>query len=140
MADVSHRRRSAAQRDEGRVGMSQQINLYNPLFLRQEKQSGRRLVLATASNERIARAVANHLGIFDEVVASDAGHNLSSHEKLAALQEKFGKGNFDYIGNSHADIPLFCASPFSSVLQSGRRVAYVSYGKINSHGFNHFSV
>src|ERR1700722_12622234 len=31
-------------------------------FLREQKQAGRRLVLATASHERIAHSVADHLG------------------------------------------------------------------------------
>src|SRR3954465_1570056 len=49
-------------------------------LIRREKQAGRRIVLATASNERIARAIADHLGFFDEVIASNATRNLSSHE------------------------------------------------------------
>ena len=42
-------------------------------FLRSQKQAGRRLILATGSDRRMADAVAAHLGIFDDVLASD-GH------------------------------------------------------------------
>src|SRR5262245_24901488 len=40
-------------------------------FLRRAKAAGRQLVLATASNHRLARAVADHLKLFDDVLASD---------------------------------------------------------------------
>jgi hypothetical protein len=34
-------------------------------FLRRQREVGRRLVLATAAEESLARAVADHLGLFD---------------------------------------------------------------------------
>jgi beta-phosphoglucomutase-like phosphatase (HAD superfamily) len=37
--------------------------------LKAEKAKGRRLVLATGSPEKFAQAVADHLGIFDQVMA-----------------------------------------------------------------------
>src|ERR1700722_9584334 len=40
-------------------------------LLRQEKASGRRLALATAADRQIAEVVSDHLGLFDEVHASD---------------------------------------------------------------------
>jgi phosphoserine phosphatase len=45
-------------------------------YLRNEREKGRRIVLATAAHESIARAVAAHLGVFDEVIASADGRNL----------------------------------------------------------------
>jgi 4-hydroxybenzoate polyprenyltransferase/phosphoserine phosphatase len=78
-------------------------------FLRAEKAAGRKLVLATASDRRIARAVADHVGLFDEVVASDGADNLGGRRKLARLETLYGKGNFDYVGNANADLPLWAA-------------------------------
>jgi phosphoserine phosphatase len=40
-------------------------------YLRRCRDAGRTLVLATASNEKYAAQVADHLGLFDEVLASD---------------------------------------------------------------------
>ena len=76
-------------------------------YLRQQRQTGRRLVLATASAERHARAVADHLGIFSEVIASTATNNLSGQAKSRALVERFGARGFDYVGNAHADLTVF---------------------------------
>src|SRR5882672_749960 len=38
-------------------------------YLRSEHRIGRRLILATASDGRLARRVADHLGLFNEVLA-----------------------------------------------------------------------
>ena len=72
-------------------------------YLREERAGGRRIVLTTATNEKYARQIADHVGLFDEVLASDAKTNLSGEQKLNCLRERFGSRNFDYVGNSHAD-------------------------------------
>ena len=76
-------------------------------FLKQEHAKGRRLILATASNKKFADAVADHLGIFDDVMASDATNNLSGRGKLARLESEFGSQGFDYAGNAKPDVLLF---------------------------------
>src|SRR4029079_7447481 len=40
-------------------------------YLLQEKANGRKIILTTASNQKLAQQVADHLGIFSEVIASD---------------------------------------------------------------------
>src|SRR5687767_408170 len=65
-------------------------------LLRGERSRGRRLVLATASDERLARRIADHLGTFDEVVASDGRNNLKGSAKCRALVERYGERGFDY--------------------------------------------
>ncbi|MFY1828860.1 UbiA family prenyltransferase [Myxococcus fulvus] len=74
-------------------------------FLQEEKARGRKLVLATAADQRIAQAVASHLGLFAEVHASDGQQNLSGARKLAKL--KASLGTFDYAGNDAVDVPLW---------------------------------
>lgn len=76
-------------------------------FLRAEKAQGRRLVLATASDRRLAEAVAGHLGLFDEVMASDGEANLKGAAKRRALEGRFGPGGYAYIGDSAADLPVW---------------------------------
>lgn len=71
------------------------------------RQQGRSTVLATASLTEYGEAVQAHLGIFDYVFGSDKHINLRSHNKLAKLEQEFGKGNFDYIGDSMADIAVW---------------------------------
>lgn len=76
-------------------------------WLRSERARGRRLVLCTASDARFARAVADHLGLFDEVMASDGVTNLSARRKAEALVRRFGAQGFDYCGNSHDDVAVW---------------------------------
>jgi 4-hydroxybenzoate polyprenyltransferase len=74
-------------------------------WLHEEKARGRRLVLATAADRRIADGVAAHLGVFSDVYASDGTVNLSGARKLARLKEALG--TFDYAGNDGVDVPLW---------------------------------
>jgi apolipoprotein N-acyltransferase len=76
-------------------------------FLREQKNAGRRLILATASDRDMALPVANHVGLFDEVLGSDGKTNLRSASKLKALIEKFGERGFDYAGNSAPDLAVW---------------------------------
>ncbi len=69
--------------------------------------AGRKVVLATASTETLVRPIAEHIGGFDEVLSSDAHTNLGGPTKAALLVQKFGQGGFDYIGDSHKDIPVW---------------------------------
>jgi len=79
-------------------------------WLRQQKADGRTLVLCTASDRTIADAVAAHLGIFDEVIASDGFTNLAGKYKAKLLEQRFGHSGFDYVGNSSADLAVWeCA-------------------------------
>jgi len=73
-------------------------------FLRAEHATGRRLVLVTASDAVPARRVADHIGLFSEVLASDGQTNLRGDTKGRKLAERFGKGGFDYAGNSSVDL------------------------------------
>jgi 4-hydroxybenzoate polyprenyltransferase/phosphoserine phosphatase len=88
-------------------------------WLRQERQSGRRLVLCTATDRIFAMAVSEHLGIFDEVMASDGTNNLLGSKKAAALVSRFGAGAFDYAGDSEVDLAVWKVSRKAIVVTSG---------------------
>lgn len=76
-------------------------------WLQSQRAAGRELVLATASHQLYARAVADHLKIFHSVEASDNSINLSSSAKANRLVERFGEGGFDYAGNGRADYKVW---------------------------------
>jgi 4-hydroxybenzoate polyprenyltransferase/phosphoserine phosphatase len=76
-------------------------------IIKQARVSGRRVYLASASNERYVAEVALHLGLFDGWFASSANENLSSSAKANCLVEKFGERGFDYVGNDAADIAVW---------------------------------
>lgn len=76
-------------------------------YLRAEKTKGRQLILATASHQRYAHSVAQHLGIFDDVLASDESRNLSGSAKRAALTERYGEKQYVYAGNAAVDLNVW---------------------------------
>lgn len=79
-------------------------------YLSAQRAMGRRLYLATGADMRIAQRIADHLGLFDEVLASDGRTNHIGNHKLATLQERFAGQGFDYIGNASADGPVLAQS------------------------------
>jgi 4-hydroxybenzoate polyprenyltransferase len=81
-------------------------------YLQQQQAMGRPIYLATAANAGLAHRVADHLGLFTGVLASDANVNLAGNSKLLAFQTRFGD-NFSYIGNALPDLPLLqsCQQP-----------------------------
>jgi 4-hydroxybenzoate polyprenyltransferase/phosphoserine phosphatase len=79
-------------------------------FLSQQKQAGRYIVLATAAHSSIAVAVAEHLNLFAEVLATDNNLNLKGTNKRDELLKRYGQQGFDYIGDSKSDIPIFRAA------------------------------
>jgi len=78
--------------------------------LRAERGRGRRLVLATASDRQLADSVAEHLGVFDEVIASDGQLNLKGGAKRDVLTTRFGERGFDYVGDARADRAVWAAA------------------------------
>jgi 4-hydroxybenzoate polyprenyltransferase/phosphoserine phosphatase len=79
-------------------------------WLKAEKATGRRVILATASHRKLATAVADHLGLFDEVLATERRVNLKAEHKRDLLVARFGQGGFDYVGNDDADLPVWAAA------------------------------
>ena len=84
-------------------------------YLRERKQAGDRLVLATASHRSLARAVARHLGLFDDVIATTGRRNLKGPAKLARIREYMDGAGFVYAGDSAADRVIWDAAD-SSIL------------------------
>ncbi|HQY58293.1 MAG: UbiA family prenyltransferase [Nitrospira sp.] len=88
-------------------------------FLANERRSGRELVLATASHESFARAVAAHLELFGErVFGSGASTNLKGARKVALLVERYGVRRFAYAGNSTADLPVWAEADEAIVVNA----------------------
>ncbi|TDV72175.1 UbiA family prenyltransferase [Pseudomonas sp. LP_7_YM] len=75
-----------------------------------EKATGRMIVLATASHISLAERIAEHLRLFDLVLASNTHRNLSGNHKRDLLVAHYGEGGFDYIGNSKDDLPIWKVS------------------------------
>ena len=79
-------------------------------YLKAQKKQGRRLVLASASHRKYADKIAAHLGIFDDVLATDANQNMKGRNKLMAIREVAGDKEFAYAGDSAADSLIWQAA------------------------------
>ncbi len=89
-----------------RILLSAETLPYNqPLleYIRAEYAAGRRIYLATASEERLADSIAKYLGLFSGVIATGGGKNLAGQAKLEAIQNHFPEQEFAYIGNASPD-------------------------------------
>jgi 4-hydroxybenzoate polyprenyltransferase/phosphoserine phosphatase len=91
-------------------------------WLRSERESGRRLALVSAADEGVVRAVSKHLGIFDEVIASDGARNLKGANKRDALAARFGAGKFDYAGNDASDLAVWEAARQAIIVGASPRL------------------
>lgn len=76
-------------------------------WLKQQKAGGRQLILATASDVGMAGPIAAHVGLFDDVMASDGKTNLRNAAKRRALTARFGERGYDYAGNSKDDLGVW---------------------------------
>jgi 4-hydroxybenzoate polyprenyltransferase/phosphoserine phosphatase len=100
-------------------------------FLVKERRAGRRIVLATAADKGIARQIADHLGIFSTVLASDARANLRGDSKLHMIREGVGHGSdFIYAGNSRADLPIWRSARYAILVNAPGCLVSRAYGLV----------
>lgn len=74
-------------------------------FLVEQKQNGREIILATASNEQFAESICKHFEVFSRYLASTEKINLKGTAKLEAIKAE--SAHFSYAGNSTEDFVLF---------------------------------
>lgn len=72
-------------------------------YLQTEYSQGRTLILATGASKIYATLVAKHLGLFQQIFATEQETNLSGKNKAKLLVENFGAERFDYAGNAKID-------------------------------------
>src|SRR6202008_1526811 len=97
----------------------------------------RKIILATASDREMARPVAEHLRLFDEILASDGKTNLRRENKRLALVQKFGERGFDYAGNSQDDLIVWRSARQAIVVNASQEVLREA-GKITTLGPSFF--
>lgn len=91
-------------------------------WLRERKTEGRRIVLATASHSLLAADAVAHLGVFDEVLATEGNVNLKAAAKRDALVQRFGTGGFEYVGNEDADFAVWQSAAAAHVVTASARL------------------
>ncbi|MCZ6852660.1 MAG: UbiA family prenyltransferase [Gammaproteobacteria bacterium] len=79
-------------------------------LIRSRKASGQRVLLATGSAQGLAQRVADHLGLFDGVIATTASENLIGDVKRVAIEKRLRGESYTYIGNHRNDRVLWRAA------------------------------
>lgn len=92
-------------------------------YLRAQQAQRRPLILATGNDERIARQVADHLQLFDRVLASNGNLNLSHRHKRERLVNVFGEKGFDYAGNGRNDLEVWASARKAIIVNSTRSLS-----------------
>lgn len=88
-------------------------------WLRAERKSGRRLILATGADRAIAEAVAGRLGVFDGILASDGATNLTGANKLQAIESHAAGAPFAYAADGQVDLPIWAAAHSAVLVGAG---------------------
>jgi hypothetical protein len=123
------RRGRAALKEEvaRRVTVDPKTLPYNDAVLKhlqQLRDDGTLLVLATAAPRAWADAVANHLGLFDAVLATEPGRNLKGSGKLDAIRAYCRDRelvHLDYLGDASPDFVIWSNARRAYVVSPSRQ-------------------
>lgn len=92
-------------------------------FLKMEKKTGRKILLATGAARAIAEAVQKETRLFDEILSTDPQKNLKGPQKVLAIQHALSGGPFDYLGNEDADLPIWASAQKALFAEDSRPLA-----------------
>jgi 4-hydroxybenzoate polyprenyltransferase/phosphoserine phosphatase len=98
-------------------------------LIERQRALGRRIVLCTAADRCVAQPIADHLGVFDEVMASDGVENLRGKRKADALCRRFGERGFIYAGNDATDHPVWQRAGGAVLVNAPRAVSRSGAGR-----------
>ena len=91
-------------------------------WLQAERRAGRRILLATGADSRLASAIAQHLKLFDGVISSDGIRNATGRSKSELISEALGGQEYEYAGNAMIDIEVWRESFAAIVVAPDRGV------------------
>lgn len=97
-------------------------------MIRAWRETGGRTALVTAADQHYANAIADHLGLFDEVFASDGSRNLKGRTKARFLADHYGAGHYAYAGDAQADLPVWQSAARAITVGAGQRLRHAVEG------------
>ena len=106
-------------------------------WLKAERTAGRTIWLCADSDELLATRIAQHLGLFDGVLASNRNINLGTLAKASRLVTQFGAGGFDYCGNERNELLIWKQARNAMIVRGDGQMAeqtgqYVPTLKVSS--------
>lgn len=79
-------------------------------WCRAQAAAGVPVYLATGTNIRVAESMAQHLGFFCGVIASDGFVNRVGAAKLSSIEETLKNAPFTYAGDCSTDLPIWASA------------------------------
>ena len=76
-------------------------------FIREVKNRHRTVYLISGSHQVLVDQIANKLNIFFESFGTRDNFNMVGSNKVKFIKENFKVHDFDYLGNSHKDLPIW---------------------------------
>ena len=76
-------------------------------FIREVKNRHRVVYLISGSHQILVDQIDRHLNIFFESFGTRDNFNMVGHNKVRFIKENLKIYDFDYLGNSHKDLPIW---------------------------------
>jgi len=112
-----------------RLNLSADVNIKNLPYnlavidhIKKNRKKYKYVILVTASNQLIANKIAKYLNLFDEVKGSTKELNLKGAAKAKFLKNHFGAKNYDYIGDSLIDVPVWKNADKAIRINANKRI------------------
>jgi 4-hydroxybenzoate polyprenyltransferase len=90
-------------------------------------------VLCSASDRLLVAPIAEHLGVFEQVIASDGQRNIAGRNKADTLVKSFGDRGFDYLGNGNIDLAVWKHARKGWVVNNGTRLVRLASQQTSVH-------
>lgn len=107
-------------------------------FITFQKKNGATVVLATATNSQIAHQIAEHIGLFDDVIASDETTNVRGSTKKELFTKYANGQEYVYYGNSSVDLPVWSGCENAVVVTSSQNL--LQKAESNSKNVHHIAI
>lgn len=91
-------------------------------LIQKAREEGRHVALVTGSHESLAQRVADHVPMFDTVLATSERQNLIGSNKAALLERTFGFKQFEYVANGRVDLAVWQKSGAAVTVHAPRSV------------------
>ena len=76
-------------------------------YIRDVKNRHRVVYLISGSHQLLVNQISNHLNIFFESFGTKDNYNMVGKNKVRFINKKLNILEFDYLGNSHQDLPIW---------------------------------
>ena len=105
-------------------------------FIREQKNRHRAVYLISGSHQTLVDQMDRYLNIFFESFGTRDNFNMVGHNKVRFIKENLKIHDFDYLGNSNKDLPIWKYTKLALHTNASQKLIKT----INSLGFNNIEI